>query len=222
MVIEILVIMNYVKQYNVNTNNSLIRGGIYMEIVKNIEFKGIELYFGEKPEKKIIEILKNAKFRWHNIKKCWYAKENNNTLDLANKIFAYLNGETNLPEVKNINSVGENELGIKVGDIFYTSWGYEQTNIDFFQVVALKGKTQVVIREVALNKKEEVGVSGMSRDISFYTDKVRFLEKSCFIKDNEKGMIKKVQGTKENPYLSLDFSNAHLYKGQKLYESWYY
>lgn len=40
-----------------------------MEIVKNNEFKGIELYFGEKPEKKIIEVLKGAKFRWHSMKK---------------------------------------------------------------------------------------------------------------------------------------------------------
>lgn len=37
---------------------------------------------------------------------------------------------------------------IKVGDIFYTSWGYDQTNVDFFEVVALKAKA-VVVREVA-------------------------------------------------------------------------
>ena len=24
--------------------------------------------------------------------------------------------------------------GYKVGDIFYTSWGYEQTNIEFYQL----------------------------------------------------------------------------------------
>lgn len=28
---------------------------------------------------------------------------------------------------------------IKVGDIFYTSWGYDQTNIDFYEVVAVRG-----------------------------------------------------------------------------------
>ena len=26
---------------------------------------------------------------------------------------------------------------VKVGDIYYTSWGYDQTNIDFYEVVPL-------------------------------------------------------------------------------------
>jgi hypothetical protein len=36
---------------------------------------------------------------------------------------------------------------VKVGDIFYCSWGYDQTNIDFYQVTQVKGKN-VVIREI--------------------------------------------------------------------------
>ena len=28
----------------------------------------------------------------------------------------------------------------KIGDVFYASWGFEQTNIDYYQVVAMKGK----------------------------------------------------------------------------------
>lgn len=28
----------------------------------------------------------------------------------------------------------------KIGDVFYASWGFEQTNIDYYQVVAIKGK----------------------------------------------------------------------------------
>ena len=190
-----------------------------MEIVKNVEHKGIELYFERKPEQKIINLLKEAKFRWHNLKKCWYAKDNKNNSDLVNKVFNYINGnDSNL----NIKEKAQNELNIKVGDVFYTSWGYEQTNINFFEVIALKGKTQVVIQEVNLKLKEESGVSGMSRDVSFNKNETTPVEHSVFIKDNKKGMTKKVSGTKESPYLSMEFSNAHLYKGQKLYESWYY
>jgi len=37
---------------------------------------------------------------------------------------------------------------LKVGTILYTSWGYDQTNIDFYQVVEA-GEKSVVIREVA-------------------------------------------------------------------------
>lgn len=29
----------------------------------------------------------------------------------------------------------------KVGDIYYTSWGYDQTNVDFYQIVGKKGQT---------------------------------------------------------------------------------
>jgi hypothetical protein len=37
--------------------------------------------------------------------------------------------------------------GYKEGDFLYSSWGYEQTNVDFFQVIGLKGKS-IIIREV--------------------------------------------------------------------------
>lgn len=37
---------------------------------------------------------------------------------------------------------------LKVGDILYTSWGYEQTNVDFYQVTAVVGAHSVKIREI--------------------------------------------------------------------------
>lgn len=36
---------------------------------------------------------------------------------------------------------------LKVGDILYSSWGYDQTNIDFYEVVEVKAKA-VVIRKI--------------------------------------------------------------------------
>ena len=41
----------------------------------------------------------------------------------------------------------EFEHGAKKGDIFYSSWGYDQTNVDFYEVTAVKGK-MVVVREI--------------------------------------------------------------------------
>lgn len=38
--------------------------------------------------------------------------------------------------------------GLKVGDVLVSSWGYDQTNIDFYQVVALVGKRSVSLREI--------------------------------------------------------------------------
>ena len=42
-----------------------------------------------------------------------------------------------------------NADGVRVGDIFCASWGYEQTNVNFYEVVALKGKKTAVVREIA-------------------------------------------------------------------------
>lgn len=38
---------------------------------------------------------------------------------------------------------------VKVGDVFRCSWGYDQTNVDYWEVVTLKGKRQVEVRRIA-------------------------------------------------------------------------
>lgn len=49
--------------------------------------------------------------------------------------------------------------GMDVGDVLRSSWGYDQTNIDFYEVVALKGTTQVVVRKLA----QETTVTGFEQ-----------------------------------------------------------
>ncbi len=43
---------------------------------------------------------------------------------------------------------GAKPRALEVGDVLRASWGYEQTNIDYFLVQALKGKTQVIVTEI--------------------------------------------------------------------------
>ena len=44
---------------------------------------------------------------------------------------------------------------LKVGDILRNSWGYEQTNIDYFEVVEVKpGGKSVLIRKIAQSSEE--------------------------------------------------------------------
>lgn len=38
--------------------------------------------------------------------------------------------------------------GLQEGDILYASWGYDQTNVDFYQIVSVQDKT-VMLREIA-------------------------------------------------------------------------
>lgn len=46
---------------------------------------------------------------------------------------------------------------LKLGDVLYASWGYDQTNIDFYQVVALKGVRSIEIRKIASESGGEDG-----------------------------------------------------------------
>lgn len=50
----------------------------------------------------------------------------------------------------------------KAGDILYTSWGYDQTNIEFFQVVAIPSDKSITVREIAsaMPRGEEGFMSG--------------------------------------------------------------
>lgn len=51
---------------------------------------------------------------------------------------------------------------LKTGDILYTSWGYDQTNIDFYQVAQICGKKKVLIVKLGKSVVEN----------NTYTDKV--------------------------------------------------
>ncbi len=46
---------------------------------------------------------------------------------------------------------------LEVDDILYSSWGYDQTNVDFYQVVEVVGKCTVIIREIAHKTIEGFG-----------------------------------------------------------------
>lgn len=141
------------------------------KIVVNEEKQGEELYFNEKPTAEIIATLKENCYKWHNGKKCWYRK-----LEYTGK-------------TRETKQDKKNYLGVKIGDIFSFSWGYEQSNINYFQVVGLKGTKQVIIREIAYKTTETTGFESYKvapcKDV--------FLENSQFIKDNEIGAVKQVK-----------------------------
>lgn len=50
--------------------------------------------------------------------------------------------------------------GLEVGDVLKTSWGYEQTNIEWFQVTALIGTNMVEVRELACAAEETEWLQG--------------------------------------------------------------
>lgn len=57
--------------------------------------------------------------------------------------------------VKNANDAHE------IGAVFYTSWGYDQTNVDFYEVVAKKGKATLILRPIQAAYPERGDMAGM-------------------------------------------------------------
>lgn len=190
-------------------------------ITNNTQFNSLEIYFDGKPSAAIRDALKELRFRWHGVKKCWYGYSTEEAARAA------IDGK---PVQKPTKAETVNKFGVKVGDIFHSSWGYDQTNNDFFQVIALVGESSVRVREVNPVMVDSRAVSGMSEDRTFRMTRelLPAADYSVFIKDQEKGDLKRLKSYaadgKSNPQFNLSsFANAHLVTGStiEVYESWY-
>ena len=131
-----------------------------MKVNLNKKLNGIELIFQEKPETEILTMLKENGFRWHRQKKLWYAKVTDERkafvkeLQKSNiEIISVANNVSEAPKKAKAKKQPVNKYGVKVGDMFCDTWGYGQTNVDFYQVVDLKGSTTVVLKPVNKNAR---------------------------------------------------------------------
>jgi hypothetical protein len=104
------------------------------------------------------------------------------------------------------------DVVVKVGDIFVNSWGYDQTNVDYYQVVSYKGKT-VELREIA--SQEVAGTSG------YMCCEVRPV-KDAFLKNSESFKKRITASYDDKPYISFEYGSGSLVEGDKTnYCSWY-
>ncbi len=55
--------------------------------------------------------------------------------------------------------MNERSHPLEVGSVLYTSWGYDQTNVDFYRVDELKGKSMVRLVPVSKKAEGETSVS---------------------------------------------------------------
>ena len=178
-------------------------------ITTNETYKSLEISFDEKPSKAIISALKGLHFRWNPKRSIWYG------FTTQDKLENVLNGKQE-----------EYSHGVKVGDLFYMSWGYDQTNVNFFQVVKISDKC-AWIKEVTLPVVNEDYISSMSRDVTFSTKNAQVRDRSVFIKDQINGDRHVIRMTnyfgKEEPQITLKSGYYYItpYKGEEVYESWY-
>ena len=89
---------------------------------------------------------------------------------------------------------------IKVGDIFYTSWGYDQTNSEFYKVVEVKG-SRIYLREL---KSEIQGNDGAGSDIIVPSDEFED-DKIHTVSARVNGTVTNLDGTS---FLSLSKWNG--------------
>lgn len=216
------------------------------EIKNNESQNGIEIYFKVYPLSGTKETMKKNGFRWNRKKGCWYAIRSMNTESIADIV-----ADTTLKDYENIakktgeevraisdkvehrkgqktanKSVKKNKYGVKVGDVFSMSWGYEQTNNNFFQVVALAGETSVRIVEVLPGIINRDAINDLAEDITYNLKECARRDSSLFVKDQEKGDLKRVKpgyNGKLTIYMT-SYADAYLESGSTttVYDSNYY
>ena len=59
---------------------------ISVKLLINQEHNGLELHFSEKPDRSVLAALTNARWHYHRVKKCWYAKHNDTNMAFAQKL----------------------------------------------------------------------------------------------------------------------------------------
>jgi hypothetical protein len=98
---------------------------------------------------------------------------------------------------------------VTTGDIIYDTWGYEQTNASFWQIVGKVGKGSIAIRPID-SKQWEVGYQTMAG----YATPI----KNAFTGPVQ---VKRVQTYRGRPYIKVDTGGATLWDGKPVGVSWY-
>lgn len=118
----------------------------------------------------------------------------------------------------------------KLGDILHHSWGYDQTNCDFYQVVGVK-KASVVLRPIGARTVE--GSEGFM-SCSLMPEKDAFIEKRSHalsqfdkpITPENPTILKRVSFYVQEDdslkyYIPVPYGWCDLWKGKPEYSSWY-
>lgn len=197
------------------------------EITPNEAFKSLEITFNGKPSEAVRDALKALRYRWHGVKKVWYGYSDAETVKTA--IENAMKGIKTTAKTKTATVTEKvNKYGVKVGDIFSMSWGYDQTNVDFFQVVKVCGESSVRVREVSPEILNRDGICWASenRTYKITSELIAPDSRSVFIKDQVNGDIKRVSDSAYNgaPYIKVGDHYAHKVEcGEyKTYVSWYH
>lgn len=129
---------------------------IQQELIEKFAERGYELTFdAERLVATCIRRTKRARLGYK-VEFCYRFKTEARRIEFCEEFLAKLErAEQYKAERKAQRAVARKEAqeSVKKGDIFVASWGWEQTNVDAYQVVEKKGAT-VALREIALETVE--------------------------------------------------------------------
>lgn len=114
----------------------------------NNQFNGIELSFAEVPAATIRNQMKEIGFRWHSVKKIWYAKNTEERMKLAEALAGGQSKSIAGADSEHVATEIVSKFGIKIGDILADSWGYSMTIVEFYMVTKIVSPTKVEIVEL--------------------------------------------------------------------------
>ena len=99
--------------------------------------------------------------------------------------------------------------GWEVGLILQGSWGYEQTNVNFFEVTKVISPTMVEI--------EQIGSMTSTEDQSGISSMAAYVVPNPDARTGKKSRHKVVNGSIKSPV----YGQAYVWKGKGVYSSWY-
>lgn len=181
-------------------------------------WNAVHIFFNAIPDVKIRDKMKALGFKWHKKDKYWFAKQNDKRIALAKKICKGYETEETKPKIeetkpKTEEPKPENELshGVQIGDIFSLTWGYDQTNVDFFQAVKVTAqscKVREVVPKVILREAESPMSANTTYEIT--RDILQPIPRSVFIKKNDEGETKRIKTESGKPEIKIGQHYARL------------
>ena len=112
---------------------------------------------------------------------------------------------------------------VKVGDIFSGSWGYDQTNVDFFEVVAVtkSGKSARIRPVQSMLLEDDQNDDFTSTHVVPMTGPYRWKSWSVHLKDVEKGDLKRIQWSNWGSEGPRPYFTVGNYSGAPVLRRWH-
>ena len=158
------------------------------------------------PTAKLVQNTPKAKYsKTKTLKNYYFKSEERRNEWVAETIAEYQKSEN--AKIERREKIAElvKTAKVAIGDMFVYSWGWEQTNIQFYQVTNIKGQT-LELREVKQNRRATGDMTGYCTPI--YDDF-----------KNEKPWNKRIKCLSDGkPYVSTEFGWCSLWDGGE--ESW--